>query len=118
MKGTRDITMRYRSLDHYSVTRHFTTLEGARKCAWKWVGETPSVSLGFSYAVSDDGIGKVEVSGATFAEVFPRLAEELTAATAFHDDLRFDPVLALFSGPQHSPLMRTRSKTEADGEGA
>jgi len=71
-KGTRDIKVSYRSIDRCSKSRRFKTLEGAQRFAQKWVGETPE--MGASYAVSGDGIGKVTVTGATLAELFPKVA--------------------------------------------
>jgi len=71
-KGTRNIKVSYRSVDRYSKTRSFKTLEGAQKFAQEWVGKTPE--LGTGYAVSGDGIGKVTVDGATLTELFPKLA--------------------------------------------
>lgn len=64
-----EIKVRYSSIDGYSQTRKFKTLPGAQAFAQKWVGKYPS--LGGSYAVSDDGIGKVTVQGTTLAELFP-----------------------------------------------
>ena len=63
------ITVRYSSIDRYSKTRKFKTLKGAQKFAHEWVGEHPE--LGWGYAVSFDGIGKITVEGVTLAELFP-----------------------------------------------
>jgi hypothetical protein len=63
------ITVTYSSIDGARKTRRFKSLEGARAFACKWVGEHPEVGTG--YAVSADGVGKVTVSGATLAELFP-----------------------------------------------
>jgi hypothetical protein len=65
----RDITVRYSSVDHFSKTRKFKTLAGAQKYAQEWVDLHPDIGLG--YAVSFDGIGKIEVQGATLEELFP-----------------------------------------------
>lgn len=72
---TREITVRYSSLDRFSQKRKFKTLAGAQRFAAKWVGQTPDVSEAFGYAVSMDGIGKVTWSGCTAAELFPKLSE-------------------------------------------
>ena len=64
------ITVRYRSLDGYSMTRRFKTLAGARKFAPKWVGAPPEI--GSSYAICDDGIGKITVEGALIHDLFPQ----------------------------------------------
>jgi len=74
-KASRDIRVRYSSIDRYSESRRFKTLAGAQRYAQKFVGETPEISGAFSYAVSADGIGKITVSGATLAELFPSSAE-------------------------------------------
>lgn len=61
--------VRYLAVDGYSSTRRFMTLEGARSYARQMVGEHPTT--GGWYAVSDDGVGRVTVEGATLAEIFP-----------------------------------------------
>lgn len=53
----------------YSVSRNFKTLDGARRFAHRYVGPYPEI--GFGYAVSGDGIGKVAVEGCTLSELFP-----------------------------------------------
>ena len=65
------IAVRYSSVDSYGkiTTRKFVTLRGAREFAWHWVGRFPEIGSG--YAVSADGIGKVEVEGCTLADLFP-----------------------------------------------
>ncbi len=75
-KGTRDIRVRYSSIDRCYINRRFRTLEGARRFAVRYVGETPDIGYTFNYAVSADGIGKVTVSGATLAELFPAAADD------------------------------------------
>lgn len=62
------ITVRYSSIDGYSQTRKFKTLSGARRYANKWVG--PQDVEGGSYAVSDDGVGKVTWQGTTRRKLF------------------------------------------------
>jgi hypothetical protein len=68
------IIVTYTSVDFYRKRSSFKTLAGARKFAAKWVGEFPSIGTG--YAVSDDGIGKITVSGATLADLFPGTADD------------------------------------------
>jgi len=65
----KEIIVRYSSIDGASYTRTYTTLKGARKFAHEWIGAHPEI--GTSYAVSFDGVGKITVSGATLAELFP-----------------------------------------------
>ena len=70
------ITVRVRTLDRISKTRHFATLAGAQKFAARWVGETPD--LGSHYAVSFDGIATLYAS-VPLASLFPKLeADEQT----------------------------------------
>jgi hypothetical protein len=65
------IRVRYESIDSYGrgKTRAFKTLKGAQKYAHAWVGKYPT--RGAWYAVSDDGVGKITVTGATLSELFP-----------------------------------------------
>ena len=64
------IKVHYSSVDRFSQSRTFKTLEGAQRFAQKWVGRTPE--LGMWYAVSGDGIGKITVVGdATLRDLFP-----------------------------------------------
>ena len=64
-----DIKVYYSSIDRFHETRRFKTLKGARKFAHLRVGAHPD--LGSWYAVSSDGVGKIEVKGCTLAELFP-----------------------------------------------
>jgi hypothetical protein len=58
----------YSSIDGYRKTKSFKTLKGARKYAQQMVGENPD--MGSYYAVSFDGIGKVQVDGVPLAHLF------------------------------------------------
>jgi hypothetical protein len=71
--GGRLISLHYSSADGVSKRSQYTTIEGARRFAQKWLGETPEI--GSTYAISGDGIGKITVLGATLAELFPRCVE-------------------------------------------
>jgi len=71
-----DIRISYRSVDGGSKTRTYKTLDGARKFAQKWVGETPEYSQNFGYAVSPDGVGRVTCSGCSLLDLFPKLADD------------------------------------------
>jgi hypothetical protein len=64
-----EITVLYTSIDRCRTRRKFKTLKGAQKFAHHLIGAHPEI--GFHYAVSGDGIGKVQVTGATLAELFP-----------------------------------------------
>jgi len=66
------ITIRYTSIDRCHKTSTFKTLKGAQRFAYKWVGETPEISVTFQYAVSGDGVGKVTWEGCTAKELFPK----------------------------------------------
>ena len=77
------ITLRFLSSDGSKWTKRFTTLAGASAAAIKAIGETPT--FGSDYAVSDDGVCTVRVSGASLAQLFPateRAAEKATARLA------------------------------------
>ena len=64
------IIVKYSSIDRVRTLRTFKTLAGARKFAHRCVGAHPE--MGFYYAVSGDGIGKIIVAGdATLRDLFP-----------------------------------------------
>jgi hypothetical protein len=81
----RTITVTYISIDRVRKRRQFKTLAGAQRFAQKWLGETPEV--GWGYAVSSDGVGKVEVWGATLDELFPKTASYVYDVSS---DQRYD----------------------------
>jgi hypothetical protein len=59
----------YSSVDGTRTVRSFSTLAGARRFARLGVGRHPEI--GSTYAVSADGIGKIEVHGdAKLADLF------------------------------------------------
>jgi hypothetical protein len=64
------------SVDGFRKRRVYKTLQGARRMAYRYVGETPD--LGGWYAVDMYGTTKVEWDGCTAAELFPRLAGPIT----------------------------------------
>jgi len=77
------IKVKYSSVDsRMGKWRSFKTLQRARKFAQFWIGENPEI--GSTYAVSGDGIGKIEVKGATLAELF---GKEAPAETSENSDL-------------------------------
>ena len=53
------IKIRYSAVDGFNKLKSFKTLKGARKYAIEMLGKYPS--FGSYYAVSDDGVGKIEV---------------------------------------------------------
>lgn len=63
------IIITYESIDRYKTHRGFTYLSSAQRWAQKWIGKAPT--LGSTYAISDDGIGKITVTGCTLKELFP-----------------------------------------------
>lgn len=63
------IWVRYTSIDGYRDTRKFKTLKNAQAFAHERVGPHPE--LGWTYAISGDGIGKVQVTGCTLRDLFP-----------------------------------------------
>ena len=65
------IKVSYYSIDGYRKTAQFKTLKGAQRFAQLRVGKFPEI--GRSYAISDDDVGKIVVSGAaTLRDLFPR----------------------------------------------
>lgn len=79
------ITVLYQTIDRFSKSGKFKTLAGAQKFAQKWVGATPDISSTYQYAVSSDGVGKVQVRGegkdgktVTIWDLFPRCARHDT----------------------------------------
>ena len=63
------IKVKYSSVDgRGGKWRSFKTLGRARAFAQYWVGKNPEI--GSTYAVGGDGIGKIEVMGATLADLF------------------------------------------------
>ena len=67
------ITVRYSAVDGYRARKGFASLQEAQKFAHKWVGDHPEI--GGNYAISDDGVGKVTVSGTTLTELFPTTSD-------------------------------------------
>jgi hypothetical protein len=59
----------YTSIDGYCEIRTFQYLEQARTYAQEWIGPHPEE--GFNYAVSPDGVGKIEVTGIELKDLFP-----------------------------------------------
>lgn len=67
------IYVTYSSVDGAEKDRSFRTLEAAREFAHHWIGAHPEI--GSRYAVSPDGIGKIEVVGCTLRDLFPDQAQ-------------------------------------------
>lgn len=76
------ITVIYTSIDGVRKVRKYETLRAAQKFAWDWVGRHPE--LGRGYAVSGDGVGKIEVEGASLSDLFPQ--EVPTEQVEYPDD--------------------------------
>jgi hypothetical protein len=64
-----EITVYYSAVDGFKKTRKFKTIKGAQKFAQGYIGEHPD--MGRTYAVSFDGVGKIEVEGTTLESLFP-----------------------------------------------
>jgi hypothetical protein len=75
----RDIRVTYSTFDRYRESRRFKTLKGARAYAQRKIGVHPEISVTFHYAVSAYGDAKIEVRGATLAELFPPRVAKQTA---------------------------------------
>ena len=54
------ITVRYRTIDGYSKTKHFKTLKGAQRWAGELMGE--NFEIGPGYAVDMYGTGRVQAN--------------------------------------------------------
>jgi hypothetical protein len=81
----------YSSIDGYRKTKLFKTLKGARKYAQERVGANPD--MGSYYAVSFDGIGKIQCEGVPLAHLFgelPKEPEEGSEAPGFDSPSRVD----------------------------
>lgn len=72
------ISVTYTSIDRCRKTAKFKTLKGAQAFAVRHIGATPE--LGSFYAVSADGIGKIECRGVPVRSLFPALADDVSAA--------------------------------------
>lgn len=61
----------YTSIDGAERREAFFSLDAARERAQYWMGKHPT--LGTFYAVTDDGIGRLEITGgeATLQDLFP-----------------------------------------------
>jgi len=69
MEDGMNIRVTYHSIDGHKESFDTTYLSVAQRWASRWIGKSPS--LGRGYAVSDDGIGKITVEGASLRELFP-----------------------------------------------
>jgi len=63
------IKVTYSSVDGARKVQRFKTVVGASEWAQQWIGKYPVFGAG--YAISDDGIGKIEVTGASLSDLFP-----------------------------------------------
>ncbi len=72
-KTPADIKIRYSTVDRFSEIRRFKTLEGARAYAGRRMGSSYDISETFNYAVSADGVGKIEAEGVSLEKL---LAED------------------------------------------
>ena len=68
------ITLYFSTVDGSNTVKRFDTVEAARAVAYERVGEHPTFgggALGSGYAISDDGVVKVEAYGVLLTELFP-----------------------------------------------
>jgi len=84
------ITVSYSAIDGFRQSRRHKNLTAARAFAVAMVGAHPE-TYGSSYAVSDDGVGTVRVTGCTLAELFARPAVEAYTC----------PAACVFGGPAY-----------------
>lgn len=66
---TTTVKLRFSSCDGSKWTKSFKTLAGARKAALRQIGPP---EIGSTYAISGDGVCKVEVEGCTIRELFQK----------------------------------------------
>jgi len=59
----------YRTCDHFSESRSFKTVKGARAYARRRLGPCPEI--GTTYAVSSCGTATLKVTGVTIKAIFP-----------------------------------------------
>jgi hypothetical protein len=88
------ITVLHTSIDGARQRRSFTSIEKARKFAHDWVGPHPEI--GRTYAISGDGVGRIEVTGASLGDLFPPPAPH-QAAIGDHPNKQ-----AQFCGANHA----------------
>jgi hypothetical protein len=69
MNDAIEIVVIYSSIDGCKIKRSFKRLAWARKFAHKWVGPFPEI--GRSYAISGDGVDKIEAWGTPLSVLFP-----------------------------------------------
>ena len=69
MTDTSTIRLRYSSVDGHDEEQAFSALTDAQRFAHDWIGPHPEIGRG--YAVSGDGIGKIEARGISLAALFP-----------------------------------------------
>jgi hypothetical protein len=80
------IVVSYRAVDGYRAKRKYKSLAGARKYAVERVGPNPD--FGSHYAVSDDGVGVIEVDGCSLKELFgiePEIDWQAEANRAYYE---------------------------------
>ncbi len=63
------IKLKYSAVDGFRIRKRFKTLKAARRYAQEKIGKYPS--FGSYYAVSDDGVGKIEaIEGVKLRDLF------------------------------------------------
>lgn len=70
------IDVYYSTVDGYFKEKNFQSLADAQAFAQKYVGTHPEI--GSSYAISADGVGKIEVDGAALEDLFPEVRRTYT----------------------------------------
>jgi hypothetical protein len=70
VKTPGSVTLSFATVDGVRKILSYDSVEAARVAAHDWVGEAPT--FGSDYAISDDGVVRVSVNGATLTDIFPR----------------------------------------------
>ena len=94
------ITVTYEAIDGYHTSRPFKTLAGARKFATDYIGDSPEVYEGSSYAVSFDGIGRITCSGIPVYNLFfdpPAPEPEPVVPTTYRGILKLEQSVSNWS---------------------
>lgn len=72
-KTPRLIKLRFTTIDHFSESKTFKTLEGARAYFKRRMGDAFDISVNFNYAIDAYGVGKLSiVEGTTYNELAGR----------------------------------------------
>lgn len=111
------IIVTYTSMDRARRRRNFATLVAARRFAHYWVGAHPELAA--HYAVSGDGIGKIEVRGCALRDLFPPPVGHRYAVFSHIEELRCGgEALAWYAQRDDGVVVGGPCATEAEAQDA